>query len=187
MNHGSHTATPDGAVTPVDTGVTLVAAATVAVIATAYASSVTPRRAGALMFPNASGAVAIVGMDELNADNPFFQELGTNGRSCVTCHRPAQGWNITPAELRDRFDRTDGLDPIFRTNDGSNCEGADVSTIGKRRRAFSLLLQKGLIRVRARRPRRRGVRDPRASTIPIAAARRGHPRRCTAGRCPRRT
>jgi hypothetical protein len=65
----------------------------------------------------------------------------------VTCHRPAQAWNITPAELRDRFDRTDGLDPIFRTNDGSNCEGANVSTIGKRRRAFSLLLSKGLIRI----------------------------------------
>ena len=98
------------------------------------------------MFPNASGAIAIIGMDDVDADNPFFQELGTNGRSCVTCHRPAQGWNITPAELRDRFDRTDGLDPIFRTNDGSNCEGADVSTIWKRRRAFSLLLSKGLIR-----------------------------------------
>src|SRR6185369_275513 len=84
--------------------------------------------------------------DDVDADNPFFQELGTNGRSCVTCHQPAQGWNITPAELRDRFDRTDGLDPIFRTNDGSNCESADVSTIWKRRRAFSLLLSKGLIR-----------------------------------------
>jgi cytochrome c peroxidase len=86
-------------------------------------------------------------MDTIDADNPFFKELGTNGRSCATCHRPAQGWNITPAELRDRFDRTDGLDPIFRTNDGSNCGGADISTIGKRRRAFSLLLEKGLIRV----------------------------------------
>ena len=129
------------------TGVTLVTAATMAVIATAYASSAMPRRPGGLTFPNPSGVIGIVGMDEVDADNPFFKALGTNGRSCVTCHQPAQGWSITPAELRDRFDRTDGLDPIFRTNDGSNCDGADVSTIGKRRRAFSLLLQKGLIRV----------------------------------------
>jgi cytochrome c peroxidase len=129
------------------TGVTLVTAATVAAIATAYASSASPRHVDAATFPNESGAIAIVGMDDVNADNPFFKELGTNGRSCVTCHRPAQGWNITPAELGDRFDRTDGLDPIFRTNDGSNCEGADISTIGHRQRAFSLLLSKGLIRI----------------------------------------
>src|SRR5215813_14989517 len=129
------------------TGVTLAATATIAVIATAYASSVPPRRTGELTFPNPSGAIATVGLDERNAGNPFFQALGTNGRACATCHQPAQAWSITPSELRDRFDRTDGLDPIFRVNDGSNCEGADVSTIRKRRQAFSLLLEKGLIRV----------------------------------------
>jgi cytochrome c peroxidase len=157
------------------TGVTLVAAVTVAVIAAAYASSATPRRDGARMFPNASGAVGIAGMDAMDADNPFFQELGTNGRSCATCHRPAQGWNITPAELRDRFDRTDGHDPIFRTNDGSNCEGADISTIGKRRRAFSLLLEKGLIRVPLDIPAGAefdlaAVEDPYRCGAPLAAA-----------------
>jgi cytochrome c peroxidase len=54
---------------------------------------------------------------------------------------------VTPARIRERFDETRGLDPIFRTNDGSNCEGATVSTLGKRRTAFSMLLTKGLIRV----------------------------------------
>jgi hypothetical protein len=127
------------------------------------------------MFPNAIGAVGIVGMDAIDADNPFFQELGTNGRRCATCHRPAEGWNITPAELRDRFDRTDGLDPIFRTNDGSNCEGADISTIGKRRRAFSLLLEKGLIRVPLDIPARAefdlvAVEDPYRCGAPLASA-----------------
>ncbi|MGH6864190.1 MAG: hypothetical protein ACRECN_07970, partial [Methylocella sp.] len=24
--------------------------------------------------------------------NPFFQNLGTNGRTCFTCHQPQQGW-----------------------------------------------------------------------------------------------
>jgi cytochrome c peroxidase len=129
------------------TGVTLVSAAAVALVATMYASSEDPSRARELLFPNASGTISIVGMGERDAANPFFTALGTNGRSCVTCHQPAQSWSITPAELRDRFDRTDGLDPIFRTNDGSNCERADVSTLRKRQRAFSLLLSKALIRV----------------------------------------
>jgi hypothetical protein len=129
------------------TGVTLVAAATVTLIATAFAASDTPRRAGELTFPNSGGVLATFGMEEEDAGNPFFQELGTNGRRCVTCHQPAQAWTITPAEILDRFERTQGFDPIFRSNDGSNCEGADVSTMRKRRQAFSLLLEKGLIRV----------------------------------------
>ena len=129
------------------TGVALVTAGTAALIATAWASPATPGRAGERPFPNPNGVLATVGTNGTEAENPFFRELGTNGRSCVTCHRPAQGWTITPAELHDRFDRTDGLDPIFRPNDGSNCEGADVSTVRTRRRAFSLLLAKGLIRV----------------------------------------
>jgi len=127
------------------TGVTLVA--TLAAIAIAYASSAAPHHHDDLAFSNPHGVVGTAGMNERDRDNPFFKDLGTNGRTCVTCHQPAQGWNITPVELHDRFDRTDGLDPIFRTNDGSNCEGADVSTVAKRRQAFSLLLSKGLIRV----------------------------------------
>ncbi len=129
------------------TGVTLVTAVIVAAIATAYAASATPVPAGRSAFPNPSGIAGTVGMDAIDAENPFFQELGTNGRTCVTCHRPAQGWSVTPEELRDRFERSDGLDPIFRSNDGSNCESDDVSTTVNRRRAFSLLLKKGLIRI----------------------------------------
>jgi cytochrome c peroxidase len=83
----------------------------------------------------------------LDSGNPFFQDLGTNGRTCFTCHRPAQAWTITPEDIRERFEQTAGLDPIFRTNDGSNCEGAGIATADDRRRAFSLLLTKGLIRV----------------------------------------
>ncbi len=130
------------------TGVTLVTAAIVVLISIAYPSSVAPAPAGGMTFHNPGGLLRVVGMNDVDAaGNPFFQELGTNGRRCVSCHRPAQGWSITPAELRERFERTGGLDPVFRSNDGSNCEGADVSTRAKRRRAFSLLLEKGLIRI----------------------------------------
>src|SRR6185436_4890521 len=106
--------------------VMLVAAATVLVMATIHASSTTSARARELTFSNPSGVIGTTGLSEADVDNAFFKELGTNGRTCATCHQPAQAWSITPSELRDRFERTNGLDPVFRTNDGSNCEGADV-------------------------------------------------------------
>jgi len=83
----------------------------------------------------------------IDQTNPFFQDLGTNGRSCFTCHRPAEGWTITPGEVASRFESTAGLDPLFRNNDGSTCEGADLSSIQQRRAAFRLLMSKALIRV----------------------------------------
>ena len=102
----------------------------------------------ALVTGNASGTVRTVDLNgPIDLNNSFFRELGTNGRSCFSCHRPAQGWTISAASVRKRFEESRGLDPIFRTNDGSNCEGADVSTLGKRQRAYSLLLNRGLIRI----------------------------------------
>ena len=102
----------------------------------------------ALVSANDSGTVRTVNVNgAIDLTNPFFKPLGTNGRSCFSCHRPAQGWSVTPESVRRRFDESRGLDPVFRTNDGSNCEGADVSTTGKRRAAYSQLLNKGLIRV----------------------------------------
>jgi len=83
----------------------------------------------------------------LDTSNPFFQSLGTNGRSCFSCHVASSAWTTTPRELESRFKETLGLDPIFRTNDGSNSPNADVSTIKARRKAYSMLLTKGLIRI----------------------------------------
>ena len=65
----------------------------------------------------------------IDLQNPFFQDLGTNGRACVHCHQPDAAWSITPADLRQVFDKSAGLDPVFRTNDGSNSPLADVSTV----------------------------------------------------------
>ena len=98
-------------------------------------------------FDNPSGQGQTFTRGVLNPQNPFFESRGTNGRACVTCHQASEGWSITPAGVQDRFADSDGLDPIFRTNDGSNCEGADVSTREARQAAFSLLLTRGLIRV----------------------------------------
>jgi cytochrome c peroxidase len=80
-------------------------------------------------------------------DNPFFQDIGTNGRRCVTCHQPREAWSITPAGVEARFVESNGDDPIFSNNDGSNCEGAMPHSPAQRRDAYSLLLTRGLIRV----------------------------------------
>ena len=83
----------------------------------------------------------------IDLTGPFFQSLGTNGRFCGSCHRADQGWTITPAGVQATFDQTQGLDPIFRTNDGSNSPLADVSTVDARRAAYSMLLTRGVIRI----------------------------------------
>src|ERR1700676_5080144 len=79
--------------------------------------------------------------------NAFFQDLGTNGRRCVTCHQASDAWSVIPSHIQTRFNATHGTDPIFRTNDGSGCPTQDVSTEDARRQAYSLLLSKGLIRI----------------------------------------
>ena len=101
-------------------------------------------------FPNESGLLQNYNTNQkpIPLTGAFFQSLGTNGRSCATCHRPAQGFSISAAEVSLRFLLTSGNDPIFRTNDGSNCDqNIDVSTLAARRKAYSLLLSRGLIRI----------------------------------------
>ena len=101
-------------------------------------------------FPNLSGLLETYNSagKPIDLTGPFFQSLGTNGRSCGSCHRPAQGWSISAQEVKVRFELTQGLDPIFRTNDGSVCDhNIDTSTIASRRQAYQLLINKGLIRV----------------------------------------
>jgi cytochrome c peroxidase len=79
--------------------------------------------------------------------NPFFSELGTNQRTCETCHDRDAAWSVTPSQLQARFAATDGTDPIFRPVDGANSPTADVSTIAARAAAYDLLLTRGVIRV----------------------------------------
>jgi cytochrome c peroxidase len=84
----------------------------------------------------------------IDTGGAFFQSLGSNGRSCASCHLPDQGWSVSPPSIQLRFLLTNGQDPIFRTVDGSNCDhNINVSSLEGRREAFSLLLNKGLLRV----------------------------------------
>ncbi len=81
------------------------------------------------------------------ADNPFFQNLGTNERTCFTCHQPQTGWTVSAASVQARFDASLGSDPIFRLVDGATCPTDNVKSLGTKRQAYKLLLDKGLIRI----------------------------------------
>ena len=97
---------------------------------------------------NGSGLLRTIGFNAAaDLDNPFFQDLGSNGRRCVTCHQPDEAWTITPSGVQARFLESAGADPIFRNNDGSNCEGALAASVDEQRDAYSLLLTRGLIRI----------------------------------------
>ena len=97
----------------------------------------------------------------------FRVTLNTNGRHCETCHSPDNSWSTTPAAFQGRFERglphfsgrcdryptddtatrNDDLEPVFRKRDGSNSPLLDLSTPEARRRAYSLLLSRAVIRI----------------------------------------
>jgi hypothetical protein len=76
------------------------------------------------------------------ATDGFFANLGTNGRTCNTCHVVQDGWTITPAHVRGLADD----DPLFMPNDGSDCPPTSVAQ-GPQKALSSQLTRYGLIRV----------------------------------------
>src|SRR5579884_2664099 len=71
---------------------------------------------GILSTYNTNGAI--------DTRNAFFQSLGTNGRTCNSCHVAGDAWSIAPLSLKVRFLLTAGTDPVFRPVDGANCPSA---------------------------------------------------------------
>ena len=70
-------------------------------------------------IPDSSGFVETYNVNNtsIGLSGAFFQSLGTNGRSCSSCHRPAEAWSVSAAEIQLRFLLTRGLD---RTSLGQN-------------------------------------------------------------------
>ncbi|HMA00028.1 MAG TPA: hypothetical protein VKP66_18965 [Steroidobacteraceae bacterium] len=86
------------------------------------------------------GTYSVNGFDPASA---FFRSLGTNGRSCSTCHVVAEAMSLTPMHAQRLYESTHGTDPLFASVDGANC-----STVAAEDRAgHSLLLESGLIRI----------------------------------------
>jgi cytochrome c peroxidase len=130
--------------------------------AVAQGQAQAPALPNLLPMPNDSGFAATYSLaGVIDQTGPFFQSLGSNGRSCASCHQAAEGWTITPRGLKQRFERSGGTDPVFRPVDGANSPHADVSTVRARRRAYSVLLDKGLIRV--------GIAIPAGAEFELAA------------------
>lgn len=84
----------------------------------------------------------------------FFQrdleKLGGNGRACADCHMPFQGFQLSPAVAKARFDFLQWLrrffpkadDPLFRPVDAD-----DFRVNGENAKDFSNLIENGLVRV----------------------------------------
>jgi len=96
------------------------------------------------MFPDAAGLLGTYSATgPLDTRGAFFQSLGSNGRSCGTCHDPGQAMSLSPPDIRRRYASTRGQDPLFASVDGANCPDVQRSD----RNGHSLLLGFGLIRI----------------------------------------
>jgi hypothetical protein len=116
------------------------------------------------VFPDLLGLVSNYqpGGPTTTAPNAFFQSLGTNGRTCFTCHQTADAMGMSAAHAQAVFALTAGKDPLFAPVDGANCPNQvpAASTAGALlggrtgsttrtdlRAAYSQLLNKGLFRI----------------------------------------
>ena len=104
------------------------------------------RGAGGLtVSPDPTGQVATLSTaGSIDLGNPFFQRLGTNGRTCGTCHLQGSGWGLSAAAVQAAFAASGGADPLFAPVDGANCPSV---TPADGAAGHSLLLNQGLIRV----------------------------------------
>ena len=91
---------------------------------------------GILATYNAGGAIK-------TDNNPFFENLGTNGRNCATCHIAGNAFGLSATRVQEQFLLTRGRDPLFAAVDGANCP----TSTGNDPSAHSLLLKNGLIRI----------------------------------------
>jgi hypothetical protein len=97
------------------------------------------------LSPNASGQMGTVSTTgTIDRGNAFFRSLGTNGRSCGSCHFQASAFGLSAEAAQAVFAATGGADPLFAPVDGANCPSV---TAADGAAGHSLLLNQGLIRV----------------------------------------
>lgn len=95
-------------------------------------------------YRDATGYIATYSSGgNIDSSSAFFQSLGTNGRSCSTCHLASQAFSFSARAARERFEETNGTDPLFASIDGANCPNAHAGD----KAGHSLLLTSGLIRI----------------------------------------
>jgi cytochrome c peroxidase len=106
--------------------------------------------AGVIIIPNllpffdATGLVSTFNATgAIHEDGAFFQSLGTNGRTCGTCHQASDAMGLRAENVRIRYATSRGTDPLFASIDGANCPNGSPRNPAD----HSLLLSHGLIRV----------------------------------------
>src|ERR1700674_311579 len=67
---------------------------------------------------DASGALETFSQTQVDKSGPFFSQLGTNNRTCNSCHVASDGWSISAVDLQQRFQPIQGTAPVFRVLDG---------------------------------------------------------------------
>lgn len=80
---------------------------------------------------------------DIDTRGAFFQSLGTNGRTCATCHVASQAFSFSAKEAQELFLQSKGKDPLFAAVDGANCPSAKPGNAASR----SLILSHGVIRI----------------------------------------
>jgi hypothetical protein len=99
---------------------------------------------GLTVAPDAHGLIATYNIaGSTDTTNPFFVSLGTNGRSCSTCHLATEAMSFTPLHAIERYFLTGGRDPLFASFDGANCQNVASGNLA----GHSLILRNGLIRI----------------------------------------
>jgi cytochrome c peroxidase len=93
---------------------------------------------------DATGGLLSASTNQFNTGttNGFFANVGTNGRTCGTCHVQANAWTFTPQYARS----LSSTDPLFAPVDGSDCPPTSPSQ-GPDSAASSMVLNYGLIRL----------------------------------------
>jgi len=76
-----------------------------------------------LSFQDASGTITSYQPNGATAtsNNGFFSPLGSNGRTCFTCHQPQDGWALTPQSVVATYSLTHGNTPLFQAIDSAGC------------------------------------------------------------------
>lgn len=98
-----------------------------------------------LSYPNATGIASnyLEGDVFSTKDHPFFMAIGGNGRACVTCHQPSDGMSLKASTAKQRWQETNGTDPLFAAIDGSDCPHLPQEEAA----SHSLLIEHGLFRI----------------------------------------
>ena len=116
-----------------------------------------------------SGQVATVSTTgSIDLSNPFFQSLGTNGRTCASCHAQGSAWGLSAAAAQAAYAASGGTDPLFAAVDGANCPSVTAVDGAE---GHSLLLGNGLFRIALPAPAGAGfsvtgVHDPDGGAVP---------------------